>query len=216
MVAGCALLLTACFPLGTRSNAVALYGVTLRERAAAGPPANWQLAVEEPVALDSLAGSRIVLVPDDGAIGAFKDARWTDRAPRLIETLLVRAFEDSGRITGVGSARTGIRPDFSLLSDLRAFQAEYPRDGHGEVAVVLSARVVRYSTNRAVAARVFTARVPIDGRGVAPAVASFERALDGLIPQVVDWTFQVGNAAAVPPGASHPGRSGSPGPRAMR
>jgi cholesterol transport system auxiliary component len=192
-VASIALLLTACLRFGPSDQAV-YYGIKLDERAAAGLPVTWQLAIEEPVATDPMAGSRIVLVPDDRAYGVFKDARWTDRGPRLIQTLLVQAFEDSGRITGVGRSPASIRPDFALVSDLRAFQAEYSVDGASEVVVVLSARLLRYTTNQAVSARVFTARAPIEGKGVATAVASFEKALNELIPQVVDWTFEVGNA----------------------
>ena len=200
VVASFAVLLAACFSFSTRPGELALYGITLDARAAAGPPVTWQLAIEEPVAIDPMAGSRIVLVPEDRVYGVFKGARWTDSGPRLIQTLLVRAFEDTGRITGVGRTRASIRPDFALLSELRAFQAEYPRGGAGEVSVVLSARMVRHTTNQAVSARVFTARVPIEGKGVASAVASFAKALDALIPQVVDWTFEVGNATLAPAG----------------
>ena len=159
----------------------------------------WQLAIEEPVAIDPIASSRIVLVPEDRVYGVFKGARWTERGPRLIQTLLVQAFENTGRITGVGRTRASIRPDFALVSELRAFQAEYPIGGANEVSVVLSARMVRHITNQAVSARVFTARAPIEGKGVTTAVASFARALDELIPQVVDWAFEVGNATLTPP-----------------
>jgi cholesterol transport system auxiliary component len=206
-VASFSLLLAACFPFGIKSSELAVYGMKLDGKAAAGPPVIWQLAIEEPVAIDPMASSRIVLVPDDRAYGVFKGARWTDRGPRLIQTLLVQAFEDSGRITGVGRTRASIRPDFALLSELRAFQAEYPVDGANEVSVVLSARVVRYTTNQALSARVFTARVPIEGKGVVTAVASFERALNELIPQVVDWTFEVGNANLAPPAPRQPPES---------
>ena len=91
--------------------------------------------------------------------------------------------------------------DFVLLSDLRASQAEII-DGEPRVRVELSARLLRSSSNQAVAAQVFAREVPLPGRDVESAIGGFSTALDALVPEVVAWALTAGEAnwaASQPP-----------------
>jgi cholesterol transport system auxiliary component len=70
------------------------------------------------------------------------------------------------------------------------------------VRVELSVRLLRASSNHAVAARVFAREVPLPGRDVESAIAGFEEALNALVPEVVSWTLTAGEAnwaASQPP-----------------
>ncbi len=55
----------------------------------------------------------------------YANAAWTDRAPLMIQTLLVESLENSRRIVGVGRDPLSVRPTYVLQSELREFQAEY-------------------------------------------------------------------------------------------
>ncbi len=195
------LALSGCNLLGLQRSELNYRGIELRAAPASGAAVTWQLLVDEPDAPDQLSGPRIVYAPGDGSYGVYAGVRWTDRAPELLQSLLVRGFEDSTRIVGVGRTSSSVAGDFVLLSDLRAFQAEIV-DGAPRVRVELSARLLRASSNQAVAARVFARELPLPGRDVESAIAGFEEALNALVPEVVAWTLTAGEAnwaASQPP-----------------
>ena len=79
------------------------------------PTVGWQLVVEEPRAAGALATQSIAIRTDPVELQYFAGARWTERAPRLIQTLLVESFENTGKIVAVGREAIGLRSD-SLLS----------------------------------------------------------------------------------------------------
>jgi cholesterol transport system auxiliary component len=110
----------------------------------------------------------------------------------VVQDLLLRGFEDSGRIIGVGRGSAGLRGDFSLLVELRRFEADYT--GDRAVSVAIAVRLARYASNQALATRVFEATVPIDGKGNDAVVAAFDAAMSTLVPELVDWTLVTGEA----------------------
>ena len=141
-------------------------------------------------------------MPSPGVIEVFPGARWSDTAPALLRDLAVRGFEDSGRIVGVGSAVSGLRADYSLALDLRAFQLEIV-DGAPRAAVRFQARLLDYTSNRVLAARAFVAEEPASGSDAASAFAAFQLALDRAVAELVDWTLASG-------GADHASRASIP------
>ena len=196
-VVAATLLLAGCALLGRQPADYTIYGIELGPASSATPsgaPVEWQLVVDEPAASEPLRGTRIVLKPGPRAYGIYKGARWTDRAPELVQSLVLEGFERSGRIRGIGRASSSLRGDFLLASDLRAFEARY---GDGATAhVELSARLVDSMRNEVVAARVFEAAVPAQGRDVASVVPAFEAAVDEVVAALVAWTLEEGEANA--------------------
>jgi len=55
----------------------------------------------------------------------YANSQWTDRVPLLLQSLLVEAFEKSGRIAAVGRETAGIRADYVLETEIRDFEAYY-------------------------------------------------------------------------------------------
>lgn len=153
----------------------------------------WQLVVETPLASDTLATARMLVMPSPGVIEVFPGARWSDTSPALLRDLAVRGFEDSGRIVGVGSAVSGLRADYSLALDLRAFQLEIV-DGAPRAAVRFQARLLDYTSNRVLAARAFVAEEPASGADAASAFAAFQLSLNRAVAELVDWTLASGSA----------------------
>ncbi len=188
----CCLMLGACAPLALHRPELSIYALDGVGAPRPGPKVTWQLVVDEPYAAGPLAGSRIAVRAAAHSYGVLSGARWPERAPRVVQDLVLRGFDDAGRIIGVGRGSAGLRGDFALLLELRRFEADY-RDGR-EVAVTVGARLTRYASNEALATRVFEARVPIDGRGNDAVVAAFNAALASIVPELVDWTLITGEA----------------------
>ena len=198
-LAGCAL-------LGSKKSDFAIYGIELVAAPSAGAPVAWQLVVDEPVAADPIRSTRIVLKPADRAYGVYKGARWTDRAPDVVQALVIEAFERSGRIRVVARSSSSVRGDFALMTELREFEARYDAGASGATAhVEISAKLVHAARNEVVAARVFEASAVADGRAVQHVVPAFEAALNEAVAALVAWTLESGDASHAAPPPPAPG-----------
>jgi len=89
------------------------------------PNVDWQLTVEIPLADAGINTSRIAARKSVVSIDYYQGANWIDTAPRMVQTLLVESFENSSQIIGVGRQSSTLRADYTLLLELREFQAEY-------------------------------------------------------------------------------------------
>jgi cholesterol transport system auxiliary component len=158
------------------------------------PQARWSLLVPRPIAIQALDSERIVVRPTPGALQVYKGAVWSETAPDLVHTSLLRAFEDSGKILSVARPGGAVRGDFQLTSELRAFDSIY--EGATPDAVVeLHARLVRTTDGKAVAAKTFRISESATGTEVGSVSEAFSRALAKLDGEVVAWTLQQGNQA---------------------
>jgi len=160
---------------------------------AKGTPVQWQLSIDTPVASDALDTPRMLVMPSPGAIETYKGARWSDTAPLLLRALMVQAFQQSGRISGVGASTSGLHGDYLLAVDLYDFETQY-RDGSPHAVIRFNAKLTDSSTNRIAAARTFEADAPVGGAQAAAAAAAFDEALAQLLPSVVDWALTEGES----------------------
>ncbi|HEY0838113.1 MAG TPA: ABC-type transport auxiliary lipoprotein family protein [Azospirillum sp.] len=161
------------------------------------PQVGWQLLVETPVAPAGLDTPRIAVARTPTSIDYFADVSWTDRAPNMVQGVLIESFEDSGRIVSVGRDTAALRSDFVLKTDLRDFQAEYASPtaaSPDRVRVRLAAKLVAMPRRTIEAGETFEAVVPVQGGGFAPVVAAFDTALRQVMGQMVAWTLRKGAA----------------------
>ena len=188
-------LLTGCSSLlSVQRTPFTIYSPRYAATPGAGPRVDWQLMVETPLASDTLDTARMLVMPTAGVLEVFPAARWRDPAPALLRSIVVQGFESSGRILGVGSATSGLHADLALAIDLRDFQLE-TSGGTAHAAVRFQARLLDYTSNRVLAARAFAQEAPATGTDAASAFSAFESALNTVVPQLVDWTLQEGDAA---------------------
>lgn len=164
--------------------------------------ADWQLLIEPPMADGLLAGNRIVVRSLAGDRGVLDGARWSDPAPALVQSALIRAFEDAGVVRGVGRSGDVMRGDYVLAGDLRTFQLDQSAGSQpGRVDIVLSVRLVSVRDGRVIGSRVLSATEVVTDHGAPGVVAAFDAALAGLQRDLVTWTLDrvaVG-ASANPP-----------------
>ncbi|MFZ5914196.1 MAG: ABC-type transport auxiliary lipoprotein family protein [Pseudomonadota bacterium] len=154
------------------------------------PSIDKQLLVEEPSAARGLNSDRIALRPSPIEIKYFAGVRWADRAPHMVQVLLVESFENTGRIIPVGRQSIGLRPDYSLKSDLREFQAEYFQDGSPKIHVRLNTKLVKMPEARIVASRTFDQIEPASGTDTTAIVQSFDETLGKVMRQAAQWTLR--------------------------
>ncbi|MCP1335019.1 ABC-type transport auxiliary lipoprotein family protein [Futiania mangrovi] len=155
------------------------------------PTVGWQLIIDEPVATSAVNTSRIALKPSNLEVRYFADAQWIDRAPKMIQSLLVESFENSNRITSVGRYAINLTSDFRLMGTLREFQAEYAVLGEApDVRVTLNLKLVREPQGHIVAARTFEERVPSTANTMPEIVHAFDLATGQVLKRSVEWALR--------------------------
>lgn len=155
------------------------------------PKVDFQLVVEEPYAAGGLDTHRIAIYTGPYEVKYYAEARWAERVPRMVQTLLVESFENTGRIVSVGRQSVGLRSDFNLKSELREFQAELKEGGNGvpEVLVALNSKLVSQTRQQIVASVNFDRRVKAKGNSLPAVIEAFDEALGHVLRETVQWTM---------------------------
>ena len=161
------------------------------------PTVKWQLVVDQPTAAGGLDTDRIAVHPDPTEIKYYAGARWTDRAPDMVQTLMLESFENTGKIVAVGKQTIGLRSDFNLVSDLREFQAEYkPGSQIPSVRVQINVKIVKQPRQQIIASNNFERVVEAKSGDIKDVVLAFDDALGKVLRRVVEWTLVTANKSA--------------------
>lgn len=156
-------------------------------------PVTWQLVVDEPLAASSLDTDRIAIRPSPLEYRYYDKARWIDRAPALIQTLLVESFENSNKIVAVGRRAAGLSGDFVLKSELREFQAErFDAKGPVEVRVRITFKLVKVASGLIIASTSLERVTEAKSDAPQDIVQAFDDALGYVLKRAVSWTLEEG------------------------
>ncbi len=154
---------------------------------AAGPPIKAQIlvgSVDAPGALDT---ARIALSPSATRLEYFADAEWTDRAPLLIENLLLDTLARAGRFNRVAQRSLALRADYVVLGALDHFEADYSAGTPPQVRVTLDLRLLRMPDGDILAQRQFTAAASATQNTVPAVVEAFDAASHRAMRDVPAW-----------------------------
>ncbi len=159
----------------------------------AGGPVHLQLAVALPETSRMLDTDRIALVLGGGAgreVRYYAGAKWTSPAPRLVQRLLVEAFERNGRLDGAAEESAGIYPDYRLMSDLRRFNTRVDEGAAPLVEVELALRLVDLKTGRIVAFISLARQCTAAGSGLPQLAEAFETAMSDVLARAAAWSLE--------------------------
>ena len=158
------------------------------------PAVTWALVVAEPSAERTLDTNRIAVVTGGINVDYVALAFWIDRAPSMLQTLMVQSFRNSGQIAQVGTTRDRLRPEFLLTSDLRAFQLN--RGAEPDlVRVRLDVQLLRMPQRDPVGSESLVADWTPTGSGIDAVVSAFDEATGKILKQLVAWTLRAGQRA---------------------
>ncbi|MEQ1408078.1 ABC-type transport auxiliary lipoprotein family protein [Neorhizobium sp. Rsf11] len=149
---------------------------------------NRQILVPEPTALKLLNSEQVVVRVSPSEIQYLADSRWGDRLPALVQSKLVEAFENSGRLGGVGKPGQGLAIDYQVVTDIRAFEvtATSPRVANVEI----SAKLLNDRNGTVRAQSVFTATAPVSGQENRDFIEALDRAFAKVGAEIVDWSLK--------------------------
>ena len=145
-----------------------------------------QLLLPLPTASDALAGNRLAVRDGAGRLSYYPDVTWSDQLPGLVQSLLQRAFENSGAVKAVGKPGQSLAIDDQVIVDIRSFGLEV---GTGAVAhVELGVKLLDDRNGRIRATRVFDVRRPAASDRSADVLAALRGAADQAMTDIVGWT----------------------------
>lgn len=186
------LFITGCSVLEIPGPPPDLYNITPKSTFSGDlPTVNHQLIIEEPIAAGGLDTNRIALRPHPTKLQFFAGSRWTERAPKMLQTLLIESFENTNRIVSVGRQSIGLRSDYTLKTELREFQAEKDdQTGATTIRVRINAKLVQQPKRIIVGSRSFEHLVEVDSAGgMSAIVVAFDTATGRVIKKLVEWTI---------------------------
>lgn len=159
--------------------------------AADWPEVEWALRVQRPRTDRMRDSDRIMVRVGDSQLQPYPGAAWLEDLPDMVQSLMIEAFEDSGRFAAIG--RSGaIRSPLSLATDIRRFEAVDTGDGRLGVALSVQARLIHQASGRVQASRKFTRRLEVQGDGIEGLVPAFENAMSGLFAELTGWLLEQG------------------------
>jgi cholesterol transport system auxiliary component len=155
-----------------------------------GAPLARDVIVEEPTTGGALATERIMIQPDPLQAQYLPGVRWSEPAPLVVQTLMVRALDATQAFQYVGRRPLGAGGDFAIVSELVDFQAVLGPEGEtAEVRVRMIARIVRERGVQVVASRTFTASAVAASLDDADLVTAFDAAAGRVISDFTVWTL---------------------------
>ncbi len=157
------------------------------------PLVKWALEVGGPAAPDSLDSERIALSNSPTTVDYYANAAWIGRAPVMLQSLLVQAFEaSSGKIrkASVPADTSALHSDYMLGTDIRDFEAQYAtKDSAPKVVVSVEAKLFRTHARDIVASLSATQEAQAGTNSVDSVVMAFNEATGALLKQIVEWAL---------------------------
>lgn len=146
--------------------------------------------VEIPTTSGVLDTDRILIRPDALQAQYLPGVRWGDDTPVMMQTLMLRALENTNGLRYVGRRPLAGAGDYAIVTELVDFSAELTEGGSGAVVKVrMTSRLVVERDTNIIASRTFAAQAPAATTETADLVAAFDQATGALLVDFADWTI---------------------------
>lgn len=146
------------------------------------------LAVARPRAAGSLDGDRMAVVQPGNRFDHYAGVRWSEPAPEMLQSLLVRTLQAGGRFETVTAAPSRVPADLLLVAELRRFEARYAAaDAAPVVDVEMQFTLVDLRGGRRVPGPLASAQVPAAADRRAEVTSAFQLATGQVLAEAAAW-----------------------------
>ncbi|MFJ6323586.1 MULTISPECIES: ABC-type transport auxiliary lipoprotein family protein [unclassified Rhizobium] len=155
-----------------------------------GPSAkSKQILIPQPTALQALDSNQIVIRVSSSEIQYLGKSQWSDKLSKMVQSKLAEAFENTGKLGGVGVPGQGLAIDYQIVTDIRAFEIN-AAGGQKRAIVEISEKILNDRTGTVKAQNVFRKVVPVSGGSNPDFVKALDAAFAGVTGELVDWTLR--------------------------
>lgn len=158
------------------------------------PKVDWQLLVPVPVASASIDTTRIALLHNPLRIEYYAKSNWAERAPLMVQSAIIEAFESSGAILSISRNMSDASADYILNTELRDFQSEYFLGPEPQVHTGILAKLVSTRRRAVIATKRFDAGATAQKDRIEDVIGAFSAALSKVLEGLVPWTLETGEA----------------------
>ncbi|WP_254428493.1 MULTISPECIES: ABC-type transport auxiliary lipoprotein family protein [Ruegeria] len=159
-----------------------------------------QVVVQEPTATAAVNTDQIAIQPTPLQVQYLPRARWVDRAPLIVQALLVESYENSGKVAAVGRSTVGLRADYVIVPDLREFQGLVIAEDDGSstvrVEVRMNIKIIDEFEDKIIASDSFREYVVAASDKTPDLVRAFDDALGKTMRDAVEWSVRKINTHA--------------------
>ena len=189
------LLLAGCSILGGSKEPSTIYAPDPRVAPdPAWPSVAWALAIAHPDATRMIDSQRIAVRPTPGELQVYKGAVWAKAPTDQVEDTVLHALEDSQKIAAVTRKGSGAAADYTLLMELRRFDADYAGHAVPAATIEVNAKLLHSPDQAIVAAHTFLQVVPAAATDTASVARAFDAALGTMGHDIAGWTLDSGAA----------------------
>ncbi|WP_377194160.1 ABC-type transport auxiliary lipoprotein family protein [Ruegeria meonggei] len=164
------------------------------------PRVQKQIVVQEPTATAAVNTDQIAIQPTPLQVQYLPRARWVDRAPLIVQALLVESYENSGKVAAVGRSTVGLRADYVIVPDLREFQGLVVSDVENtktiRVEVRMNIKIIDEFDDKIIASDSFREYIVSASDQTPDLVKAFDEALGKTMRDAVEWSVRKINAHA--------------------
>jgi len=148
-----------------------------------------QILIPPPTALQALDSNQIVIRVSPSEIQYLGKSQWSDKLSKMVQSKLVEAFENTGKLGGVGVPGQGLAIDYQIVTDIRSFEIN-ASGGHKTAIVEISEKILNDRTGTVKAQNVFRKVVPVSGGSNPDFVRALDAAFAGVTGELVNWTLR--------------------------
>lgn len=150
--------------------------------------------VVEPTATAAVDTDQIAVLPSPLEVQYLPRARWVDRAPLIVQALLIESFENTGKVPAVGRSTVGLRADYVVVTDMREFQVHVVTDAAGaetlKVVVRLNVKIIDEYEDHIIASDSFEKIRFATSDEALDLVTAFDDALGSAMRHAVEWSIR--------------------------
>ncbi|MCM2293719.1 ABC-type transport auxiliary lipoprotein family protein [Allorhizobium sp. BGMRC 0089] len=146
-----------------------------------------QLLIANPTALKAFDSNMIVVRVSGTEMQYLAGSQWSDTLPNMVQAKLVAAFENTGKLGGVGEPGQGLAVDDQLLTDIRTFEID--TNGPARANVAISVKLLNDRNGTVISQKLFSATVPVKGEGRQAMIDALSGAFSQVSSDIVTWTL---------------------------
>ncbi|MBL0942374.1 MAG: membrane integrity-associated transporter subunit PqiC [Alphaproteobacteria bacterium] len=157
-------------------------------------PVSWQLGVEEPLADLVLNSVKIPIRINTYSVPNYlkyvQGKEWRTRLPLMIQNLIIKSFETSGKIKGVARVTQGLKSNYTLITELNNFEFNLlENEEKALVHIQLTAKIMAQPEHKILATQIFEEKIESTTQEFAALFSALEKATGTIISNVTAWAL---------------------------
>jgi cholesterol transport system auxiliary component len=151
------------------------------------------LVVEMPTTGGELSTDRVLIKISPLQAEYLPDARWSEPTPSMVQTLLINSLLNRGGFRLVSRVGAGLMPDYTLMCEIQAFQAELAgvNLASAQIHVALHVTLIRETDREIAGTRRFATIKPVTSDSTLALIAGLNTAMQSVMADAVGWVQTV-------------------------